>query len=195
MSAIRERELPLRRWTRAEYDRMVDIGLLGSDDHVELIDGEIITMAPQKSLHATVVGLAQDALSKGIGPGMHVRVQSPVALDADSEPEPDLVVVRGERRDYLGAHPAAPLLIVEVSDSTLSFDRTRKAAIYARSGIAEYWIVNIVDRVLEVHRGPGPAPTAALGFAYAAIERLGPGDVVAPLAVPRVQIAVGELLP
>jgi Uma2 family endonuclease len=174
---------------------MIELGLFGEDDHLELVDGEILTMSPQKSLHAGTITVAAEALRLAFGAGCHVRVQLPLALDEMSEPEPDLAVVEGTGRDYLAAHPETALLVVEVADTTLPYDRGRKASLYARAGLAEYWIVNVADRVLEVHRDPAPDAGAPLGFAYTILERLAPESTVSPLAVPEARIAVSELLP
>ena len=119
----------------------------------------------------------------------------PVALDDESEPEPDLAVVPGERADYRADHPARPALVVEVAESSLAFDRQDKGSLYARGGVHDYWIVNLVERVLEVYRDPGPDPTAPYGWRYRAVERLGPAAVVSPLALPSVRLAVSDLLP
>jgi Uma2 family endonuclease len=174
---------------------MIDHGLLGEDEHLELVDGEILTMTPQNSLHAGTIMVLQEQLQAAFGPQQSVRVQSPLALDAMSEPEPDLAVVKGTGREYLAAHPDSALLVVEVADTTLPYDRGRKASLYARAGIAEYWIVNVADRILEVHRDPAPDAGAPLGYAYATVERLTPGKYVSPLAVPEQRIAVAELVP
>ena len=144
----------LRRWTRREYDRMIDAGVLTPEDRVELIDGDIIAVTPQKSRHATAVSLAGTALRQAFGDDVHVRSQLPLALDRTSEPEPDIAVVAGSPRDYRDAHPSTALLIVEIADTSLEFDRTKKAALYARAGILDYWIVNLVDEVVEVHGNP-----------------------------------------
>jgi Uma2 family endonuclease len=127
----------LRRWSRAEYDRMIDAGVLTTEDHVELIDGEIVTMTPQKSRHATAVWLAQIAIGRAFGEPFGVRTQLPLALDPGSEPEPDIAVVTGSPRDYSDEHPSTAVLIVEVADASLAFDRTVKASLYARAGIPD----------------------------------------------------------
>lgn len=175
-------------WTRAEYDAMVEAGIFGPEDRVELIEGEILTMSPQKSLHATGVQLAADALRSAMGLGFVTRVQVPLALTADSEPEPDIAVVAGEARDYRDAHPRTALLVVEVSDTTLDFDRSVKQRLYARAGIPELWIVNLGEARLEVHRQPHLA-----GYAERVV--LAAGDNVAPLARPTASLAVADLLP
>jgi Uma2 family endonuclease len=185
----------LRRWSRQEYDRMIEAGVLTPDDHVELIDGEIVTATPQKSRHATAVSLAATALRRAFGEHVDVRTQLPLALDAASEPEPDVAVVAGSPRDYRDAHPSTALLVVEVSDTSLLFDRTTKANIYARAGIPDYWLLNLVDEVVEVHRNPQRSADDPAAWRYAGVERYGRQDRVAPLARPDRFIAVEDLLP
>ena len=184
-----------RRWTRAEYERMIDAGIFHPDERAELIGGEIIAVAPQKSLHATAVSLAHGTLEIAFGAEYHVRVQLPLALDPDSEPEPDVAVVPGSPRDYLHAHPSTSLLVVEASETTLALDRNVKGSLYARGGLADYWIVNLIDRVLEVCRDPAVDPAAKYGWAYRTVECLGPEAVVSPLAAPGARIVVADLLP
>lgn len=191
---MRQAPLTLRRWTRAEYDRLVDLGVLHGEP-VELIGGQLVVAEPQGSYHATAIGAVDDALRAALPQGWVVRAQMPVALDLESEPEPDLAVVPGERADYRAEHPARPALVVEVAESSLAFDREDKGSLYARGGVPDYWIVNLVERVLEVYRDPGPDPTAPYGCRYRAVERLGPAAVVAPLALPSVRLAVSDLLP
>lgn len=178
----------LHSWSRSEYERIVDSGGFDPESRLELLDGEIIEMSPQKSVHATAVGLVEDALRQCFGGGFYVRGQKPIALDEMSEPEPDIAVVTGSIRDYTVCHPRTAVLIVEVSDTTLAFDRTRKAPAYARNGVREYWILNLRDRVLEVHREPA-------GESYRQRLLLGEGDIVSPLAAPDCRIDVGDLFP
>ena len=121
-------------------------------------------------------------------------MQEPVALDDDSEPEPDVAVVRGAPRDYLAEHPSRPALIVEVAQSSLAFVRRRKGGLYARADIADYWIVNLVGRVLEVYRQPVRAASARYGWKYRSVRVLN-GASVSPLAAPTARIAVADLLP
>ena len=191
---MRQAPLTLRRWTRAEYDRLVDLGVLHGEP-VELIGGQLVVAEPQGSYHATAIGAVDDALRAALPPGWVVRAQMPVALDDESEPEPDLAVVPGERADYRADHPARPALVVEVAESSLAFDREDKGSLYARGGVHDYWIVNVLERVLEVYRDPGPDPTAPYGWRYRAVERLGPAAVVSPLALPSMRLAVSDLLP
>jgi Uma2 family endonuclease len=116
-------------------------------------------------------------------------------LDARSEPEPDVSVVRGSPRDYRYAHPSRPALVVEVALASLSLDRTRKCRAFARAGVPEYWIVNLVDRVLEVHREPGRLDDARRRWGYRSVQTLGPDAAVGPLAAPGARIPVADLLP
>ena len=178
------------RWTREQYDRMVQAGILTEDHKVELLDGEITPKMSQNEQHAVATGLVSDVLRVVFGASAHVRDEKPIALSELSEPEPDHAIVRGARRDYLAGHPAVAdvLLLVEVSDSSLIRDRIRKAVLYAEAGVAEYWIVNLVDRVLEVHRDPA-------GGAYRTKTTHEPGDAVAPLGAPDSSVAVADLLP
>jgi Uma2 family endonuclease len=183
-----------RRWTRAEYNRAIEIGVFRPGDAVELVGGELLVSEPQGSAHYTAVGLIEDALRAAFGAGWLVRSQGPIALDDESEPEPDVAVIAGTRRDYSREHPSRPVLVVEVAESSLAFDREHKGSLYARAGIADYWILNLVERLLEVYRQPVADQRIRFGWRYASMEALGPGSSVAPLAAP-VPIAVSDLLP
>jgi len=144
-----------RRWTRQEYHDLAEAGFLGEDDPVELIEGEIIQMSPQNTPHAVAVRLVRRALQRVFAEDTYmVDEQLPLALAPDSEPEPDVAVVEGQPRDFLDDHPAMAVLVVEVADASLQFDQDKKQTLYARHGLPEYWIVNLVDRQLEVYRGP-----------------------------------------
>ncbi|MGH7334084.1 MAG: Uma2 family endonuclease [Candidatus Rokuibacteriota bacterium] len=185
----------MRRWTRHEYERLVEQGFLGSGDRVELLEGWLLVQEPQHSPHATATRLAQEALRAAFGPGWDVRAGLPLALGRFSEPEPDVSVVHGSPRDYRDAHPTEAALVVEVAHASLRLDRTRKARIYARAGIPDYWIVNLVTRVLEVYRDPVALDSAHRRWEYRMVRSLGPGDSVTPLAAPQASIAVADLLP
>jgi Uma2 family endonuclease len=186
----------LYRFTRREYARLIDHGFLDEDDPVELIDGLLLVKEPQSSPHRTAVLLAERALERAFGEGWFVQTQSPIAVDDRSQPEPDVSVVRGSPRDYVDSHPSRPALVVEVAQSGLGIARGRKAAAYARAGIAEYWIVNLVDRVLEVHREPARPGPARRHWGYAAMSAIGSDVAVAPLASgPSSAIRVADLLP
>lgn len=184
-----------KRWTRLEYERLVNLGGFQPGDRVELVGGQLVVREPQGSPHSTGIRLVVRSLRAAFGPDWNVDQQLPVALDDESEPEPDVSVVSGGPRDYLASHPTRPVLIVEVAEASLAFDREHKGSLYARAQVADYWIVNLVDRVLEVSREPVQAPAAAYGWQYGALLRLGPTDFIAPLASPHARIAVADLLP
>jgi Uma2 family endonuclease len=186
--------LSIRRWTRSEYDRLVDLGMLHGEA-IELIGGQLVVAEPQGSYHATATGLVHDALHAVLPPGWLLRTQMPVALDDDSEPEPDVALVPGGWADYRHGHPTRPALVVEVAESSLAFDRQHKSGLYARGGVADYWIVNLIDRVLEVHRDPMPDPGGVYGWRYRTVQVLQPDAACALLALPGVRLAVGDLLP
>jgi Uma2 family endonuclease len=186
------------RWTREQYDLMVEHGILGPGNRVQLIEGDIVEMAPLLEPHALAIGLAQDLLPLVFGAGFHVRVQSLVALGERSEPEPDVAVVRGGRRDYFPGRPGVPgtlALALEVSDSTLPFDRNQKASMYAKEGVLDYWILNVRDRQLEVQRVPEPMPEARYGYGYRERFVVPVDGEVAPLAAPDKLVKVADLLP
>lgn len=184
-----------RRFSVDEYHRMIESGILTSNDRVQLIDGWIIEMPPIGPEHITSNSLAGSAVQSRLPAGWIVRLQGPITL-TNSEPEPDVVVVRGTLRDYAKRHPGSRdlALVIEVADSTLNFDRVQKAATYAAAGIPEYWIVNLVDRQLEVHREP---QTTASGPEYRLREIIAAsGTVHLTIAGQSVaQLAVADLLP
>jgi len=185
----------IRRWTRKEYDRLIEIGFLDEDEPVELVGGQLIVAEPKGTGHSVAIELAAEALRKAFGAGWTVRVQDPIAPDDESEPEPDVAVVAGSPREYLAAHPSRPALVLEVSDSSLAFDRRDKGSLYARAQILDYWIVNLVDRVLEVYRDPVLSADALYGWGYARVLRLGPEATISPVAAPAASISVTDLLP
>ena len=187
--------LPTKRWARLEYERLVDRAVFQPGDRVELVGGQLVVREPQGSPHAVAAGLAEDALRAAFGSGWVVRVQMPVALDDESEPEPDVAVCAGSPRDYLAGHPSQPVLLVEVADASLAFDREHKGSLYARAQVPDYWIVNLADRVLEVHRDPAPSAGAPYGWRFSTRRSLGAADSVSLLAAPRASILVADLLP
>ena len=163
-----------RRFTREEYYRMYEAGLF-RDERVELLDGEIIAMSPQNTPHASSVGRLNRLLMRLLGDTHSVRVQAPIRLDSHSEPEPDFAVCVFDPDDYESGHPTPEqiLLLIEVSDASLAFDRKRKRVAYARAGIAEYWIVNVPDRVVEVSQRPNRAASR-----YRVSRRARPGELL-----------------
>jgi Uma2 family endonuclease len=184
-----------RRWTRAEYDRLIDLGVLHEDEPVELVGGDLVCKEPQAARHASAVLLVVEALRRSFGPGWQVRVQMPIAFGDDSEPEPDVAVVPGGPGDFFDDHPSEAVLVVEVALSSLDFDRGPKASLYARGRVPDYWIVDVDGRRLEVHRDPRRDDAAPLGWRYGATRAVGPDDVISPLVVPEAHIRVAELLP
>ena len=191
---MRQQPLTVWHWTRSEYDRLVDLGLF-RDKPIELIGGQLIVAEPQGSYHANAISVTDDTLRAVLPPGWVVRTQMPVALDEESEPEPDVAVVRGARAELWDAHPSHPALIVEVAESSLESDRFVKGSLYARAAIADYWIVNLVDRVVEVHRDPVLDPAAPYGWRYGSVAVFTGSDAIAPLAIPSAQVHAGALLP
>jgi Uma2 family endonuclease len=193
---MKQAERPrLHRWTRHQYERLIDHGFLDEDDPIELLDGLLLVKGPQHSPHRTAVLLVAKAVERAFGDGWFVQTQSPITLDDRSEPEPDVCVIRGSPRDYVEAHPTRPVLIIEIAQSGLGLARGRKASAYARAGIGDYWVVNLIDRVLEVHREPARPGPARRHWGYAAIQTLGPEAVIAPRAAPSSAIPVADLLP
>jgi Uma2 family endonuclease len=184
-----------RRFTVAEYHRLIELGILTEDDNLELLEGYLVLKMSRNPPHDGTLHRAYKRLVRLLPAGWDVRMQSAVTL-TDSEPEPDLAVVREDPDGYMTRHPAAVDvgLVVEVSDSTLAGDRADKGRIYARAGIGCYWIINLVDRQIEVYEspsGPGASPAYTQRRDYRA------GDVV-PLALggqPLAGVPVQDLLP
>jgi len=184
-----------RRWTRTEYRRLGELGILPEDEPVELLDGQLMVAEPKGRPHVTVVSLTARTLTRAFDDGWIVFAQEPIALDDDSEPEPDVAVVPGGPLDYLDDHPAHPALVVEVAETSLYYDRAHKGSAYARAGLPDYWIVNLVDWRVEVYRRPAEDRSAELGWRYLDVDLFGPGTTIVPLARRDVAIAVTDILP
>ncbi len=187
--------LPAQRgWTRAEFERIAELGLF-ADEKLELIEGVIVEKMTQNEPHALIIYHAPRVLEKGFDEARYmVRVQLPIAL-GESLPEPDIAVIAGNWRQLRGVRPTSAILIIEVSDSTLDTDRTIKASLYARAGIADYWIINLPERVVEIHREPAEMADKPLGFGYRSAQVFNDTQSVAPLAASEFSIAVADLLP
>jgi Uma2 family endonuclease len=181
----------LRRWTKAEYYGMADLGWF-KGQRVELIEGEIVVLSPQKFAHGQVADRVTELLRHAFGPDFWVRMQLPLDLGESSEPEPDVSVVRG-RRESFSEHPRTAELIVEISDTTLAYDRREKASLYASSGIADYWVVNLVQRQVHVFRDPQIDGGQSHGFGYRSMLTFLPGEQITPLAMGK-PIAVNAIL-
>ncbi|MCX6367173.1 MAG: Uma2 family endonuclease [Armatimonadetes bacterium] len=175
------------RWSVEAYERVVALGGFPQEKRVELIEGELVEIMPQKPAHRITVSLILPIALSWSGDGHHVLCQSPLRL-VNSVPEPDISIVAGQPRDYAAAHPTTAALVVEVSDTTLEYDQTVKAAIYAAAGIEDYWIVNINERTVEVRRQPGPS-------SYRSLQTYTETDTIAPLFNPTASILVADLLP
>jgi Uma2 family endonuclease len=189
-----QRPLTVRRWRRLEYERLVDLGVFERDP-LELIGGQIFVAEPQSAYHAAAIRSVDYTLRAVLPQGWIVSVQSPVSLDDESQPEPDLAVVPGRPTDYRHGHPTRPSLVVEIAESSVSFDRLAKGSLYARAQVQDYWIVNLIDRVLEVYREPGADPSAPYGWSYRSVARLTPPAAITLLDPAAGPIAVAGLLP
>ena len=184
-----------RRFSRFEYDKLIELGLFRPGEPIELLGGHLVVAEPQGAAHYTAIVKTARALQAAFGPVWYVRMQGPIGLDDESEPEPDVAVAAGSVEDYGRAHPSRVALIVEVAETSLAVDRQYKGSLYARAGVADYWIVNLVDRVLEVYRAPQADSAAAFGWRYIRIDTLASAAAVTPLAAPTASILVSQLLP
>jgi len=195
MRAMASYETRTRRFSRAEYEKLIELGVFQPGEAIELIGGELMVAEPQGAAHYTAIQKTAKALEAAFGPGWNVRTQGPIGLDDDSEPEPDVAVVPGGPDDYRRAHPSRPALTVEAAESSLGADRQRKGSLYARAGLPDYWVLNLVDRVLEVYREPAPDSAAPFGWRYARSQVFDASARVTPLAAPGSSIPVSHLLP
>ncbi len=178
-----------RRFTVAEYYAMADAGILSDNDRVELLDGDIIVMPPIGDWHAGGVKFFNNTmLPKLLGRAM-IAVQDPVRLDEHNEPQPDITLLQWRDDFYRNGHPAPGdvLLLIEVADSSVEFDRTVKLAAYARAGIPEVWIVNRPSRRIEAYSEPS-------GDVYATVRYADPGGGIAPQAFPDIILEVDHII-
>jgi Uma2 family endonuclease len=193
-------ERPLRRFSVDEYHWLIERGFFGSDDRVELIDGYLVQMSPIRPPHAYCAGQLYQAFLLQLGSQAAVRSQQPITLPQQtSEPEPDLVLAIPPAQHYSTRHPGPEdiLLLVEVADATLPSDRyaherLTKLRLYAKAGIPEYWIVNLGERVVEVHRRP---QTAGRQAAYGERQTVEAAESLAPLAFPECRIDFTQVFP
>ena len=182
-------QLLRRRFTVSEYHRMGQAGILGEDDRLELLEGEIVEMAPIGSRHQAVVDRLTKLFSDRVGDAAVVRVQGPVRLGEDSEPQPDLLLLAPRGDFYATAHPSPEdvHLLVEVSDTSAEYDREVKLPLYARHGIKEVWLVGLDAGTVEVYR----APTAQ---GYQEPSQAGRDQRISPLAFPKMELAVEDII-
>lgn len=180
--------IALRRLSVHDYHRMAESGILQPDERIELLEGQIIQMAAKGTAHRAAVTRIQRLFQAQIGDRVLICLQDPVQLDDYSEPEPDIAILVPDPLDYAEHHPtpAEVYLLIEVSDTTLKFDRERKAPAYARAGIQEYWVLDVNDRKLHVYRSPNQD-------GYQSETILAEELTIAPLAFPECVIAIKEM--
>ena len=180
---------PRHRFTVADYHKMAEVGILGEDERVELIEGEIVDLTPIGRRHLATVDRLNDRFVRGLGDEVIVRVQGAIRLSEHSEPQPDLVLLR-RRPDFYATTDATPedvLLIVEVADTSLAYDREVKVPLYARAGIPEVWLVDLANQRIVVYREPAPD-----GYHTAAIFQ--GDDRLSPQAFPEFHLAAAEIV-
>jgi Uma2 family endonuclease len=187
---LTEAPFTLRKWTVKEYHKLGEMGFFHPEERIELLSGNIIKMSAKGTAHTSALGRTDRLLQNLFGKLAWVRMQDPIALDDNSEPEPDIALVKIDPFDYATHHPT-PLevyLIIEVADSSLTFDREIKAKAYGRSGIADYWVLNVNERQLHVFREP-------VEDGYQSEVILGENENISPLQFPAVNIAIQTMLP
>jgi Uma2 family endonuclease len=195
ISRVPQQTEPVRwKWTRDDLVRLYELGMF-QGQRVMLIDGEVLAMSPMNEPHARGTVYAMEALQRTFGPSVTVRVQMPMDFGQNTDPEPDVAVIQGTSRSQPPGPPSAALLVVEVSDTSLSFDMGDKASLYAAAGIADYWVLDIVGRRLGVFRDPRPDPAQRFGHRYLQSKVYWSPDRVSPLAAPAGSILVADLLP
>lgn len=184
-----EVELTRHRFTVAEYMRMAEVDLLGEDSRVELVWGEIVEMSPIYIGHTSTVKRLIRLLTQTLGDRIILGVQDPVQLSNDSLPQPDIAVLRPQDDFYSEQQPGPNdiLLLIEVADSSLKYDRRVKSKLYGSAGIADYWIVNLPERQIEVYREPRPN-------GYRTVTYFAPSETLTPLAFADVPLTVDEIL-
>ena len=185
-----ETPVTLRKWTVKEYHKLGEMGIFHPEERVELIAGLIIKMSAKGTAHSSATRRSNRLLQNLLENQAWVLIQDPIELNDESEPEPDISVVRIDPLDYATHHPTASdvYLIIEVADSSLAYDCNTKAKAYAKSGILDYWVLNVSDRQLHVFRQPSEN-------GYQSEEILAESARISPLLFPQVAIAIQEMLP
>jgi Uma2 family endonuclease len=180
----------IRSLTSAEYYQMMESGIIREGERVELILGQIFTMAAKGTRHTVATTRLVTELLMLIQGRAIVRCQEPITLPNNSEPEPDIAIVRLRSDEYINSHPSPAdiILVIEVADSTIRFDRDTKAPLYAAAGISEYWIVNLIDNRLEIYRQPE-------GSIYARIQIVMPPQSIALPQFPDIVVHIGDFFP
>ena len=182
------------RWTISEYRKLGKTGLFHNRKTM-LIHGEFYVLKSHGPAHDLTLGLTDDYLRTSLPSGHHIRCQMSLDIGIDNDPGPDLAIIQGGIRDYATRNPTTAVMVVEVSDWTLSLDTTTKAELYATAGVPEYWVFDLPGRRLLVFRDPTPLPAGLGATAYQTQLIFGPTDTVAPLAVPTAAVTVADLLP
>jgi Uma2 family endonuclease len=182
-------QLARRLFTITEYHQMTEVGILSEDDRVELINGEIVAMAPIGSRHAAGVDRINALFNSRIGQQAIVRIQSPIQLDEYSEPQPDLSLLQPRADFYAQAHPtpADVLLVIEVAETSIDYDRTVKLPLYARASISEAWLIDIANDRIEIHKQPSQGIYQEVRYALR-------GQNLSPQSFPNLNLSVEELL-
>jgi Uma2 family endonuclease len=174
--------------TVEKYHRMIEAGILGEDDRIELLEGVLVEMSPQGRRHAQFISQFITFAVPAVAPAHRVRVQSPLTLPPFGEPEPDIAIVTRADEKAADPHPSTALLIVEVASESLRKDRLVKSRVYARAGVLEYWIADVEGQRIEVYRDPDPGAER-----YRQHEVVSRGQTVSPQAFPELRLAVDEL--
>ena len=182
------------RWSTKKYYRLGDLGFFNGR-RVELIGGRLVLQGPQTPLHAYTMMTVMALLNPIESDEYQLRVKAPLDLGKWSQPEPDFAFSQGTWEQFCAAHPTSAALVIEVADASLNYDRRRKGSLYARAGIADYWLLNLVDNRLEVYRDPIPDASQLYGHRYASRLDLVPPANVSPLAFPGIVLPVASLLP
>jgi Putative restriction endonuclease len=198
---------PVRKWTKKEYHKLAELGFF-DNMRVEFMDGEIIVntdyeivrkgedlIMTMNNPHAVAIRLILAVLHKIFDENYLIDSQLPLNFGDDAEPEPDIAVIQGNPRDFIESHPQNATLIIEVSDTTLYYDRNRKASLYAKFLIQDYWVLNLKNRKLEVYRSPMEDENAYYGFSFSEKQTFSETDEVSPLAKSDARIKVADLLP
>ena len=189
MATLEKPTVTRRRFTVDEYHRMAEIGVLLEDERVELIEGEILRMSAKGSRHNACINRLTALLASPLGDAAILSVQNSIRTDQYSEPEPDVAVLRPREDYYANAlpSPADVLLLIEVADTSLAYDRGLKLPLYARAGIPEVWIVDLTNEAIERHVNPANG-------AYRSVNHAARGQTITPSALPSLAIAVGAVL-
>ena len=182
-----------KRWTREEYYRLAEQEFF-SGQRVELLGGQVIVMPPQSFFHYSSSDIVSELFREIFSAGYWVRQQAPLSLPNASELEPDISVVVGSRKDYTD-HPTAAVIVVEVAKSSLEYDTKTKPGVYASGGIPEYWVLDLVNRQLIVHRQPAANAKDPFGHSYQQVQTVAEGGSVSFLEKPAVVIPISQLLP